>query len=188
MIEQIPLALQSSDRTFSTKLVPSTDSTFCSAEVLLEIISSLLQSYSDQLELHCSLLEQNRQLRSQFHGFRGILAICDHHNLRLCADNHQLAVANAHLAWSCVRHLLSSSWDFTTQTQSQGTPWATKGSACILGSCSTILRKLCPGLKLSLIWISLQSACSVAWISERAWLQLRRFGGFAAHPANTRCC
>ena len=42
MIEQIPSTLQSSVCNFSTILVPSTDSTFCSAEVLYKTISSLL--------------------------------------------------------------------------------------------------------------------------------------------------
>ena len=98
MIEQIPSTLQSSDCNFSTILVPSTDSTFCSAQVLHETISSLLDQYSDQLELNCSLLEQNLQLNLQFHGLKRNLAICESHNLRLGADNHQFAVANANLA------------------------------------------------------------------------------------------
>ena len=88
MIEQIPSTLQSSDCNFSTILVPSTDSTFCSAQVLHETISSLLDQYSDQLELNCSLLEQNLQLSSQFHVLKENLAICEHHNLQLSADNH----------------------------------------------------------------------------------------------------
>ena len=76
MIEQILLTLQSSDCTYSTIPDSSTDSTFCSAEVLHETISSLLDHFLDQLELNCSLLKQNLQLRSQFHGMKGNLSIC----------------------------------------------------------------------------------------------------------------
>ena len=81
-------------------MIPSTDSTSCSAEDLDETISSssLLESYSDQLQLNCSLLEQNLLLRSQFHGLKDNLAICESHNSRLGAANHQSAVANANLA------------------------------------------------------------------------------------------
>ena len=91
MIERIPSTLQSSDCTFSTVPDSSADSTFCSAEVPQDTISSLLDHYSDQLE-------PNLQLSSQFHGLKGNLAICESHNLRLGADNHQFAVSNANLA------------------------------------------------------------------------------------------
>ena len=83
MIEQIPSTLQSSDCIFSKILVPSADSTFCSAEVLHETISSLLDHYPDQLELNFSLLEQNLQLSSQFHVLKGNLAICENHKYYL---------------------------------------------------------------------------------------------------------
>ena len=98
MIEQIPSTLQSSDCTFSTISDSSADSTFCSAEVPQDTISSLLDHYSDQLDLNCSLLEQNLQLSSQFHGLKGNLAVCESHNLRLGAENHQFAVTNSNLA------------------------------------------------------------------------------------------
>ena len=90
MIEQILSTWLSSDCTLSRILVPSanSDSTFWSAEVLHENISSLLDHYTDQLELYFSLLELNLQLSLQFHVLKGNLAICEHHNLQLSADNH----------------------------------------------------------------------------------------------------
>ena len=44
-----------------------------------------------------SLLEQDLHLSWQFHQLKGNIAICVRHNLRLGADNHRFAVANADL-------------------------------------------------------------------------------------------
>ena len=117
MIEQIPSTLQSSDCHYSTILVPSTDSPFCSAAVLHQTISTLLDQCSDQLELNCSLLEQNLLLSSQFHGLNANLAICESHNLRVGDANHQFAVANTSLALDISRLQAEIS-----QLQLQATP------------------------------------------------------------------
>ena len=67
-----PSTLQFSDCAFSTILVSFADSTLCSAEFLLETISSLLENYCDQLELNCSLLEQISNSARNFMGRRQI--------------------------------------------------------------------------------------------------------------------
>ena len=59
--------------------------------------------------MNCSLLEQNLQLNSQYHGLKGNLAICERYNLLLGANNHQFAVVNAKLASkiSCIQAEIS---------------------------------------------------------------------------------
>lgn len=59
---------------------------------------SLLESSADQLEVNCSLLEQNIQLSSQLHDYKSNLAICETENLRLDACLDQLQAYSNGLA------------------------------------------------------------------------------------------
>ena len=68
MTESIPLDQQSQDCTLSNILVSTSDSAICPADAhrAAATISPLFERYADQLEVHCSLLEQISSSRPKF--------------------------------------------------------------------------------------------------------------------------
>ena len=94
MTESIPSNLQSPDCTLSNILASPSDSAISPADAHRDAtISSLVETSADQLEVHCSLLEQNIQLSSKVHELKAHLSICEQHNLKLGADCSQLQSA-----------------------------------------------------------------------------------------------
>ena len=144
MIEQIPSTLQSSDSdcTFSTILVPSPNSTFCSAEVLHETISSLLDHESDQLELNLNQINSSWMVHFS-NKISNTIAISWvegksrnlwPHNLLLAADNHRFAVANANLAFKSPVFKLR----FHNSNSRLSQPSNNNGHSYLLCSCSKV--------------------------------------------------
>ena len=87
MTESIPSNPQCPDCILSNILVSPSDSAISPADAHRDAtISSLVETSADQLEVHCSLLEQNIQLRSKVHELKAHLSIGEQHNLKLGAD------------------------------------------------------------------------------------------------------
>jgi hypothetical protein len=95
MIESIPSKSQSPDCIFSSISASLSNSAIRPLDDYGDAttISSLLETYADQLEVNCSLLEQNIQLSSKVHELKANMLICEQHNLKLDADCSQLQSA-----------------------------------------------------------------------------------------------